>query len=179
MNYNFLLRKSIHLLYGTCVAMISYLNEDLRLFSIVLTSILTILYLIYIFTGLKLKFAEKYLRLLSEEKVDVKAICYALGIISSLIFFEQEIMVSSILILSLSDSLAAFSGKYLFKTENKSVFGSSVHFLSDFLILINFFPIHLALVTSLIASTVEHVVGKFENLLVPMLVGVFLTFITS
>ncbi|MCW1301312.1 MAG: hypothetical protein QW507_02040 [Candidatus Nanoarchaeia archaeon] len=179
MSYNFFLRKLVHLLYGSSLAILSYLNEDLRLLSIVITSILLLLYLAYTFTKLRWRSVEKYLQLLSRERIDIKAICYACGIIFSLLLFEGEIMLSSILILSFSDSLTAIFGKWLLNSEHKSISGSIIHFASDFIILINFFPIHLTLITSLVAATLDYVTDKFENLIIPIFIGAFLTFVTG
>ena len=110
-------------------------------------------------------------------------IFFALGAISVISLFSQEIAYASILMATFGDLAAALTGKFygkrrvfqkLFKND-KSIEGSASEFIVDFLIglIILGNPI-VSLVMAFLATLTETAVNKIDdNLIVPVFAGFF------
>ncbi len=171
----FLRRKAIHLTGGV-ICIILYLLGKListgTLPILIVASSLLLLYLLYIFLGIRWKFFEEFLRkTVKRGRLDRDAVLYGIGVISSCILFPEEIAMLSILIVSLSDPISALVGRVVFKTRDKSLRGSLIFFLTSFGISIFFLKIEWAFLVSTISTGVEALSRKFENLLIPIVTG--------
>lgn len=108
------------------------------------------------------------------------AIIFFIGILIAVLFFSPYFAALSILVLSISDSLATIAGHYrgrhiLYK--KKTIEGTLVFFTCTLAILILFVAPIKALVIALIVSATELVTPSFldDNLTIPFVTGLLLS----
>lgn len=174
-NSKFLKRKAVHMAGGIiCIFLYLFglIFDAGTLFILVVALALLCAYVIYIFSGVKWRFFENFLKqTVKEGRLDRDALLYGIGVIASCIIFPEEIAMLCILILSFSDPISAIVGRIVFKTKDKSLRGSLIFFLVSFGICLIFLEIEWAFLVSTIGTGVEALSRRFENFLIPIITG--------
>jgi len=182
---NELIRKSIHLL--TAVLPLIYLFYLDREQMLLLCISLFVLFLlgdilrIYV-THLRQIYEKIFGKLLRTDEKGNKlngATFLLLGFLVSVILFEKNIAVISMLILALSDSLAAIFGRQFGKNKwrGKTLQGSTAFFITTFLIS-GFFNDNtgINILGAALITIVELISGKLnDNVTIPVVSGLFFT----
>ncbi len=176
-------RKGVHLL-GCVLPFLARLNESLTLY--LLLSVIAIYFLSELSRniGLSLSLFSHITRSAqrhSEKKgIILGPILLGLGIAATIAFFQFEIYMPAILIVSISDSLSALIGKrfgkiHIFKLKNRTIEGSLAFFFSTLLILSLLFPFKTAISATIVSTILELVpVYNLDNLLIPVGTALFL-----
>jgi phytol kinase len=108
------------------------------------------------------------------------AIIFFVGTLIAILLFPQFFAALSILVLSVSDSLATIAGHYAGKHvlyKKKTIEGTSVFFASTLVILVLFVTPIKALVIALLVSATELFTPKYldDNLTIPFVTGLLLS----
>ncbi len=108
------------------------------------------------------------------------AIIFFVGTLIAVLLFSPSFAALSILVLSISDSLATIAGHYTGKHvlyKKKTIEGSLVFFACTLAILISFVAPMKALVIALIVSATELITPSFldDNLTIPFVTGLLLS----
>jgi phosphoserine phosphatase/dolichol kinase len=109
-------------------------------------------------------------------------ILLALGILISFHFFDFEVYLPAILIVSISDSLSALFGMRFGKTrmfnlKNRTFEGSAAFFISSLIILLLTVPVQIALPAAVIATALELIpMYNLDNLVITPGIALFLHF---
>ena len=181
-----LFRKAVHSM-GCIFPFIAHTDMDLAIY--ILSGALIIYFLseLFRYRGLYMppfSFITKRAQRYSEkEGIITGPILLAFGILISLRFFEFEIYLPAILIVSISDSLSALFGMrfgkiHIFGLKNRTLEGSSAFFISSFTILLLTVPVQTALPAALIATALELIpVYNLDNLVITPAIALFLHFV--
>ncbi len=97
-----------------------------------------------------------------------------------LILFPSSIAATGVFVLSVLDGFATIAGIRFGRTKvinNKSVEGSVIAILLTFFLLLPFYPVVLSGIMVLAAGIVEHICPFDDNLIIPVIIGLILTFI--
>jgi phytol kinase len=178
-----ILRKSVHLVSILIVLIYEFFGKEAVLWVLMLFLVDTlVLDYFRIEHGMRIPFFDITYR--KDEAASFGGhIFFALGAISVISLFSQEIAYASILMATFGDLAAALIGKFygkrrvfqkLFKND-KSIEGSASEFIVDFLIglIILGNPI-VSLVMAFLATLTETAVNKIDdNLIVPVFAGFF------
>jgi dolichol kinase len=182
---NELIRKAIHLLTATLpLIYFFYLDrEQMSLLCISLFVLFLVCDLGRIYVTLLRQIYEKIFgKLLRDDEKGNKlngATFLLLGFLVSVILFEKNIAIISMLILALSDSLAAIFGMQFGKNKwhGKTLQGSSAFFITTFLIS-SFFNDNtgINILGAALITFVELISGKLnDNVTIPVVSGLFFT----
>ena len=176
-----LFRKLIHISGIAIPFLTNLVNKNLIIY---LLSLLIIFYLISetlrhhgLSTIIISKITKKAQRFTETRNIIFGPILLSLGIIFALILFNYKIYTPSILIVSISDTLSAIIGAKFgkhkaFKISSSSFEGSFAFFFSALAILVFFYPIHISLITAIVATIVELIpVYNFDNIAIPLVTG--------
>ena len=180
-----LIRKSIHL--TTSIIPIAYYTLFEREQILVLCISIFVLFLtgdilrIYV-TQMKQFYENIFGRLLRDNETGKSlngATLLFLGFVMSVLLFDKNIAIMSMLFLSISDSIAALIGKSIGKHKifNKTMEGTIGFFLSAAIISTIFFHNVIAgLLIALSVAIIELIPTKInDNILIPLVSGVFFT----
>jgi len=133
---------------------------------------------------LDISFVRKYMQVKdSESRKPTGSFFYLLAAPITIILFQESAAIASLFIVAIADPLCSLAGiqwgrKKMF---GKSLEGSAVFFMASLLILSFFtFPIHVWLITALIATLTELFTPKWldDNLTIPIITALVLTVFT-
>ncbi|MCV0367673.1 MAG: hypothetical protein K5798_10490 [Nitrosopumilus sp.] len=117
----------------------------------------------------------------SDGKTDYAPILLAVGVVVSLAIFPTPINYCAIIAVALGDGFASLVGKSFGRHKlifRKSLEGTSAGFFATFVGCSFFVSPELALGISGIAMSIEILpLGKFDNVVIPLVVGIVLSFI--
>jgi len=178
-----ILRKSVHMVSILIVVIYELFGKEAILW-ILMLFLTTVLFLDYLRLEQSMKIPFFY-TMYREQEADRLGghIYFALGAISAIALFSEEIAYAAILMTTFGDLTAALIGKFygkrrifkkIFKND-KSIEGSASEFIIDFLIglLITGNPA-VSLIMSFFATLSETAVNKIDdNLVVPIFSGFF------
>ncbi len=180
-----LTRKIIHLITSLIpLAYFYYSSEEqilvlcISLFILFLVGDILRIYVIQL-RQIYEKIFGKLLREHETEKSLNGATLLFLGFTLAILLYEKNIAVIAMLLLSVSDSLAAIVGKSFgnHRFFNKTLEGSLAFFISAFIIILFFYDkIFLGLITALTMAIVELVPNKInDNIVIPIMAGLLLS----
>jgi len=185
---NELVRKAIHV-SSSLIPLIYWFHLDRRM-SLHIVIFLSLGFLAADYLRLRFKSLEKWFMLIfgsalrHHEKRKLTGATYVFtGAVITIFLFPKTIAVASLLILSISDTVAALVGIPFGRHPflKKSLEGSLAFFSSTALILILLFP-QMVLIDLLIAALVTlaeaYPMGLDDNFLIPILSGTLLTLTT-
>jgi len=109
-------------------------------------------------------------------------ISLTVGILLCLLFFEPNVYIPAILIVCVSDSLSGLVGKRFGRIKlpvyQRTLEGSLAFFISAFLILYFFLPVHKAIIAAFLTTLIELFSPyDLDNLLVPTGTALFMTYV--
>ena len=179
-------RKSVHVLIGFISILLIYFLETKVVFYISLIFFSVMIYL-------RAKILEKKRVFLISDLIDIferknekenepgkGAMNFALSVILITSIFEKNTCIISILILSISDTLASIIGKRFGKVKiknGKTLEGCLSFFISSLIICIFFMEIKKAIAVSLFAVMIEFIVLLDDNLSIPIGVSFMISMI--
>lgn len=178
-------RKFIHIMGMVVVPLDFYFGFAVPC---TLVLILSCLYMLSEYMRIKKKhfpMMQKITKLASRNyctgKTDYAPLLLAAGVLIPLAIFPAPISYCAIIAVVLGDGFASLVGKsfgrhkWIFK---KSLEGTGAGFVITFVGCVFFISPELALVSSGIAMSVEFLpLGKFDNLVIPLVVGIVLSFL--
>lgn len=178
-------RQLFHLFLG--IAMVALLMYDFIDKNIVLTLAIIGLALSLISKKARIPVIYNFLEIFERKKDFEKfpgkgIIFYFTGVYISLLFFEKEIAMASIMVLAFGDSISHLYGLHYGKTKNplsktKFLEGTAAGFAAGFIGAFVFLPWHEAFFASLAAMAVESIEIKIgaqqvdDNLIIPFIAG--------
>ncbi|UCB45914.1 MAG: hypothetical protein JSV25_00380 [Spirochaetota bacterium] len=178
-----LFRKVVHL-GGCAIPFIARYNKILT--SVVLLAIIVIYLISELMRTFGLSFSlfsqitRRAQRHSERRGIVYGPILLGLGIAMTIVFFKSEIYIPAVLVVSISDSISALVGRrwgkiHIFGLRNRTVEGSTAFFVSAFIILYFYFPLPVAIMTTIVAAILELVpVYNMDNLLIPVGTALFL-----
>lgn len=178
-------RQLFHIFLG--IAIVALLKYGFIDGSIILILIMTGLVLSYLSRKVKIPVVYQLLQKL-ERKEDLQQfpgkgfIFYLIGVYISLVLFEKEIAMASIMVLALGDSVSHIYGLHFGKTihplsKTKFLEGTIAGFIAGFIGALAFLPLPEAFLASLAAMVAESIEIKIgteqvdDNLIIPVVAG--------
>ncbi len=175
-------RQITHLLFGLILVLFIYFN-------LINYEIIGVLFILSLFINhfCKIKFVDKFMKFLERES-ETKSfrakglVFYLLGTFLSLILFEKNIAMASIIVLAIGDSVSTIKGrvKHPFN-QNKYLEASILAWLISGLVASLFVPFYASYIASFVAMFVESFdLKKYkidDNLLVPLIAGAVMSLI--
>jgi dolichol kinase len=183
-----LIRKAIHL--SSAIIPLTYWFLVERELTLQIVILLSLGFLTADYLRLKSDVIEKIFMqifgsaLRQHEKKNLTGATYVFtGSVVAIYLFPKEIAVAALLILSISDTLAALVGIPFGKHQflKKSLEGSSAFFLSTFVILSIFFPGALVfniLIAAIVTLAEAYPMNLDDNFLIPILSGTLLSLVS-
>jgi dolichol kinase len=170
-NWTEIKRKVWHILWGIFFYLIIIFNNKLIYQFIMISMLIVGICVIIIRKRKKIDWIEYLINTIGREGEGIEAsFYYILSIFLSSIFFEQQIVALSALVLGVCDGVATIFGIHgknkLYK--KKTVEGSSAFLISCFLIVyLSGYGKIVALITGLILTSVELFTDINDNLIIP------------
>jgi dolichol kinase len=131
--------------------------------------------------GLDISLVRKYMQVKdSESKKPTGSFYYLLAAPITILLFQESMAIASLFIVAIADPLCSLAGMQWGKTKilGKSLEGCSVFFVVSLLILSVFtFPVHVRLVSALVATLTELFTPKWldDNITIPIVTALVLT----
>lgn len=184
-----IVRKLIHIISGLLIVYLLYFfDEELKLYLIIGLGVIALLGLIIDFfrmlnSNFNSLFTKKlFSYLFTTYKFDGinSATFFFMASSMCIFFFDKDIAITSILILSLADPTASIVGKVFGKIKigNKSLIGSLSFFIISFIICIISFDFTTSIITAIIITIVELVtLHTDDNITIPLISGFLLSII--
>ncbi|HEB29951.1 MAG TPA: hypothetical protein ENI15_03630 [Spirochaetes bacterium] len=180
-----LFRKGVHTM-GCVFPFIAVTNRMLATYILTGAIAIYVLSELFRYRGLYLPLfsiiTKKARRYTEKEGIIIGPILLALGILISFRFFDFDVYLPAILIVSISDSLSSLLGlrfgkTRIFKLKTRTVVGSGAFFISSLVILLLTVPVQIALPAAVIATLLELIpMYNLDNLVITPVVALFLHF---
>lgn len=187
-------RKTVHLISGTVVASLLYLDVINEIFLIAATFLL---FGFFLFLRESRQKSHRFLRLLRlferehfmQSFPGKSAICFFLGCALAALFFSTEVAVASILILAFGDAVSNLVGYHFGRITtpfhpHKNIEGPLVAIIVSATVASLFVPFPAALFASLVAMILEFpkwtIFGWHidDNIIIPVSSGIILTLLS-
>jgi len=177
-------RQIAHLLFGILLVLLIY-------FDIIGFEVVGVLFIISLLIPYfcKIRHFNKFVYYLERESETNSfrakgLVFYLLGVFFSLILFDKNIALASIIILAVGDSISAIKGRVKHPFNNKKYLEASVlaWLISGFIASL-FVPFYISYIASFVAMFIESFDLKKlkidDNLIIPLIAGLVMTLIQS